>query len=169
MKSVEIFFFLIAAIAIFSAIMLVVSSNPVKSIIWLLIVFFTISVNYIILNAQFLAIVNIIVYAGAIMVLFLFVLMLMNLKSSKLDKKKYYIILISILASCCLGITLLMLIPQAKDLIDVQATINVGNIGLIENLGMSLYTDYVFPFLLTNVLFLTAIIGAIVLTKKEKK
>ena len=61
--------------------MVLISKNPVHSVLWLIIVFFAISGHYILLNAQFLAIVNIIVYAGAIMVLFLFVIMLMNLKS----------------------------------------------------------------------------------------
>jgi NADH-quinone oxidoreductase subunit J len=71
MSKTEILFFILSAIAIFSAIMVLVSKNPVHSVLWLIAVFFTISGHYILLNAQFLAIVNLIVYAGAIMVLFL--------------------------------------------------------------------------------------------------
>ena len=81
MDTIQILFFSLSALAIFSAIMVLVSKNPVHSVLWLIAVFFAISGHYILLNAQFLAIVNLIVYAGAIMVLFLFVIMLMNLNS----------------------------------------------------------------------------------------
>src|SRR3954467_11688899 len=79
MNITQILFWFLSVIAIFSAIMVITSRNPVYSVLWLIITFFSISGHYILLNAQFLAIVNIIVYAGAIMVLFLFVIMLMNL------------------------------------------------------------------------------------------
>ncbi|NBV30480.1 MAG: NADH-quinone oxidoreductase subunit J, partial [Chitinophagaceae bacterium] len=72
-------FWILSVTALFSALMVVTSRNPVYSVIWLIVTFFAISGHYILLNAQFLAVVNIIVYAGAIMVLFLFVIMLMNL------------------------------------------------------------------------------------------
>src|SRR3981081_3028181 len=87
MSTIEILFFFLSAIAIFSAIMVLVSKNPVHSVLWLIAVFFAISGHYILLNAQFLAIVNLIVYAGAIMVLFLFVIMLMNLNSESEPRK----------------------------------------------------------------------------------
>ena len=79
MSIAEILFWFLSVLALFSAIMVLISKNPVHSVLWLIIVFFAISGHYLLLNAQFLAIVNIIVYAGAIMVLFLFVIMLMNL------------------------------------------------------------------------------------------
>ena len=80
MNALEILFYALSAFAIVSAIMVLISKNPIHSVLWLILVFFAISGHYILLNAQFLAIVNIIVYAGAIMVLFLFVIMLMKLK-----------------------------------------------------------------------------------------
>ena len=83
MNTLEILFFALSAFAIISAIMVLISKNPIHSVLWLILVFFSISGHYILLNAQFLAIVNIIVYAGAIMVLFLFVIMLMNVKKDK--------------------------------------------------------------------------------------
>ena len=79
MNITQILFWLLSVMALFGALMVVVSKNPVYSVLWLIVVFFAISGHYLLLNAQFLAIVNIIVYAGAIMVLFLFVIMLMNL------------------------------------------------------------------------------------------
>ena len=78
----QILFWVLSAVALISAIMVLLSKNPVHSVLWLIMVFFAISGHYILLNAQFLAIVNLIVYAGAIMVLFLFVIMLMNLNTT---------------------------------------------------------------------------------------
>src|SRR5213595_1965004 len=81
MTITQILFWVLSALTIFSALMVVVSRNPVHSVLWLIFTFFCISGHYVLLNAQFLFIVNIIVYAGAIMVLFLFVIMLMNLNT----------------------------------------------------------------------------------------
>src|SRR3981081_1314728 len=91
MSTIEILFFFLSAIAIFSAIMVLVSKNPVHSVLWLIVVFFAISGHYVLLNAQFLAIVNLIVYAGAIMVLFLFVIMLMNLNAETEPQKNKWL------------------------------------------------------------------------------
>src|SRR5688572_10084985 len=82
MNVTQILFWFLSVLALFSALMVVTSKNPVHSVLWLIATFFAISGHYIMLNAQFLAIVNIIVYAGAIMVLFLFVIMLMNLNKT---------------------------------------------------------------------------------------
>jgi uncharacterized MnhB-related membrane protein len=88
MNITQILFWVLSVTALFSAVMVITSKNPVYSVLWLIVTFFTISGHYILLNAQFLAIVNIIVYAGAIMVLFLFVIMLMNLKQRYRAAKK---------------------------------------------------------------------------------
>ena len=80
----EIVFYSLSAVTLGSAVMVVLSKNPVHSVMWLIVTFFAISGHYILMNAQFLGIVNLIVYAGAIMVLFLFVIMLMNLGWKKL-------------------------------------------------------------------------------------
>ncbi len=76
----QILFWFLSVLALFSAIMVVVSKSPIPSVLWLIFVFFAITVQYILLNAQFLAIVNLIVYAGAIMVLFLFIVMMLEIK-----------------------------------------------------------------------------------------
>ena len=88
MSTTEIIFWFLSVLALLSATMVLISKNPVHSILWLIIVFFALSGHYVLLNAQFLAIVNLIVYAGAIMVLFLFVVMLMNLNSDTEPQKK---------------------------------------------------------------------------------
>src|ERR1700710_1838990 len=87
MTATQFLFWFLSILAIFSAILMVVSKNPVHSVLWLIALFFAISGHYILLNAQFLAIVNLIVYAGAIMVLFLFVIMLMNLNAETEPQK----------------------------------------------------------------------------------
>jgi NADH-quinone oxidoreductase subunit J len=162
----QILFWLLSVLALFSAIMVVVSKNPVYSVIWLILVFFAISGHYILLNAQFLAIVNIIVYAGAIMVLFLFVIMLMNLNKETETKKNRWVKVAGVLAGGCL---LLVLIAALKDS-DIKsktAMVNEGNIGLIKILGKELFSTYVVPFEISSVLFLSAMVGAVVIGKKE--
>ena len=101
MDTIQILFFSLSALAIFSAIMVLVSKNPVHSVLWLIAVFFAISGHYILLNAQFLAIVNLIVYAGAIMVLFLFVIMLMNLNSEGEPRKNWWMKLAGVVSGGC--------------------------------------------------------------------
>src|ERR1043166_8059171 len=98
----EILFWVLTALALFSAIMVLFSKNPVHSVLWLIVVFFAISGHYILLNAQFLAIVNLIVYAGAIMVLFLFVIMLMNLNTNTEPQRNSLVKLAGVVAGCLL-------------------------------------------------------------------
>ncbi len=167
MNTTEILFFFLSALAIFSAIMVLISKNPIHSVLWLVAVFFAISGHYILLNAQFLAIVNMIVYAGAIMVLFLFVVMLMNLNSETEPQKNLWMKLAGVISGGCLLMVFVSLVRQATDLHAKKAMTSAGDIGLIKNLGKLLFSDYVVPFEITSVLFLSAMIGAIVIGKKE--
>jgi NADH-quinone oxidoreductase subunit J len=161
-----ILFWILSVIALFSALMVITSKNPMHSVIWLIIVFFAISGHYLLLNAQFLAIVNIIVYAGAIMVLFLYVLMLMDLKKETEPKKNRWLKLAGAVAG---GSLLLVLIAALKkaDLANQFAEARTGDIGLIENLGKVLFNEYVVPFEISSILFLSAMVGAVVIGKKE--
>src|SRR6476661_5277278 len=106
MSITEILFWILAIVALFSALMVITSKNPVHSVLWLVVTFFSISGHYILLNAQFLAIVNIIVYAGAIMVLFLFVIMLMNLNKQTEPQKHRWLRLAGAVAGGCLLLVL---------------------------------------------------------------
>ena len=161
-----ILFWILSVVALFSALMVITSKNPMHSVIWLIIVFFAISGHYLLLNAQFLAIVNIIVYAGAIMVLFLYVLMLMDLKKEIEPKKNRWLKLAGAVAG---GSLLLVLIAALKkaDLANQFAETRTGDIGLIENLGKVLFNEYVVPFEISSILFLSAMVGAVVIGKKE--
>lgn len=161
----EIIFWLLSAIAIGCALGVVISRNPVNSVLFLIGAFFAISGHYILMNAQFLAIVNIIVYAGAIMVLFLFVIMLMNLNADAEPQKSRLVQFAGIISG---GILLLIVLAALKDTTNVAKIEKTAtDIGLIKNLGMTLFTKYVLPFEISSILFLSAMIGAIVIGKKE--
>lgn len=169
MSVIQILFWFLSVLAIGAAVLMVASKNPVHSILWLIITFFAISGHYILLNAQFLAIVNIIVYAGAIMVLFLFVVMLMNLNAeTEPPQKSKYLLYSGVIA----GASLMLVIVAAlkKGTIGSQLVqMKDGDVGLINNLGRTLFTDYVFPFEISSILFLSAMIGAVVISKREAK
>src|SRR5712672_4338268 len=157
MSVTVILFYILSAMALGSAIMVVVSRNPVHSVLWLIVTFFAISGHYILLNAQFLAIVNLIVYAGAIMVLFLFVIMLMNLNSETEPQKNKWLKIAGVIGG---GALLLVLVAALKDadLRNRLAETGGGEIGLIHNLGMVLFKEYVIPFEISSVLFLSAMV-----------
>ena len=164
-----IFFIGLSALTLGSAIGVILSRNSVYSVLFLILTFFAISGHYILMNAQFLAIVNIIVYAGAIMVLFLFVIMLMNLNKDTEPQKSSLIQLAGVISGGCLLLLVVMAFRQAGlEISGTNATTTgTSNIGLIKVLGKKLFTDYVFPFEISSVLFLSAMIGTVVLGKKD--
>jgi NADH-quinone oxidoreductase subunit J len=166
MSITEILFWFLTALALMSALMVVFTKNPVHSVLWLILVFFAISGHYVILNAQFLAIVNLIVYAGAIMVLFLFVIMLMNLNSETEPQKNRWLWWAGTVAG---GSLMLVIIAALKDTETKtqMAQVKEGEIGLIQTLGKVLFNDYVLPFEISSVLFLSAMVGAVVIGKKD--
>jgi NADH-quinone oxidoreductase subunit J len=161
----EILFYALSALALISAISVIASKNPVYSVLSLIVTFFAISGHYILLNAQFLAIVNIIVYAGAIMVLFLFVIMLMNLDKDTEPQKNKWLKLAGAVAG---GSLLLVLVAALRNTEAAMAQMKEGDIGLIQNLGKVLFNDYVVPFEISSILFLSAMVGAVVIGKRDK-
>src|SRR5690606_5133272 len=132
-------FYFLSFLAIFSALAVIIAKNPVHSVLYLILTFFAISGHYILLNAQFLAVVNVIVYAGAIMVLFLFVLMLLNLNAESEPQKPLYIKLAGTIAG---GILLVVLVAAMKT-VEVSGATAVpdSDMGLVENLGMVLFNE----------------------------
>ena len=166
MNTLDILFYALSAFAIVSAIMVLISKNPIHSVLWLILVFFAISGHYILLNAQFLAIVNIIVYAGAIMVLFLFVIMLMNVKKDKEPQKQHLVKFIGVIAGGSFLTLLIALVKQTSQLQGKTVLLKEGTIGLIHPLGKALFSDYVVPFEISSVLFLSAMVGAVIIGKK---
>ena len=166
MSITQVLFWFLSVVALFGALMVITSKNPMYSVLWLIMVFFAISGHYFVLNAQFLGIVNIIVYAGAIMVLFLYVLMLMDLRKETEPRKNRWIKFAGAVSGGCL---LLVLVAALRN-IDIKnqvAEVKTGDIGLIETLGKELFTTYVVPFEISSILFLSAMVGAVVIGKKE--
>lgn len=160
-------FLILAVVTIIFALSVVFSKNPVHSVLYLILTFFCIAGLYVLLNAQFLAVVHIIVYAGAIMVLFLFVLMLLNLNKDTEPQK-------SVVWKAGAGITAGMLLVTMVGALKGSIRLQEGNasdphIGLVENLGKVLFTDFVVPFEIAGILFLAAMVGAVLVGKRDLK
>lgn len=150
--------------AVICAISVVVVKNPVYSALCLILTFFAIAGHYFLLNAQFLAAVHIIVYAGAIMVLFLYIIMMVNMNENKGFSKRH---LFEIVSAVSAGLLLLVLTVAGKQAELSLITNNKNSIGTIESLGQSLFNDFLLPFEISAILFLSAMVGAVLLSKKQ--
>lgn len=159
-------FLFLSFVAVFCALMTVLSKNPIHSVLYLIGCFFSIAGHYLLLNAQFLAVVHIMVYAGAIMVLFLFTLMLMNLNEETEQHKPAIAKIGAVIASGLLMLVLVAVLKRADALLPAMPP--DAGIGTIQTLGKVLLDEYLFPFEFASVLFLSAMIGAVLLSKKEK-
>lgn len=167
----QLIFWILSVFTLGCAIGVIMSRSPINSVLFLILTFFSISAHYVMMNAQFLSIVNIIVYAGAIMVLFLFVIMLMNLNSDTEPQKNFLIQFAGVLSG---GLLLLVLVAAVKSslsglegkVIDIKTATDIG---LIKVLGQKLFKEFVFPFEIASVLFLSAMIGAVILGKRDKE
>ena len=163
----KIIFLVLAGLAIFSALAVIFAKSPVYSVLALIVTFFSVAGHFVLLNAQFLAIVNIIVYAGAIMVLFLFVIMLLNLNKDSEPNKPMLLKVIGLIAS---GLLLVTLVGAVKGTTMANGTALTGtDIGSVEKLGEVLFSNFLLPFEISSVLFLSAMIGAVMLGKKNLK
>ncbi|MDZ4747481.1 MAG: NADH-quinone oxidoreductase subunit J [Saprospiraceae bacterium] len=151
---------------ILSALVVVFTHKPMYSVLSLIVCFFTIAGHYILLNAQFLAITHVIVYAGAIMVLFLFTVMLLNLNSDSDVPKSGKLRIAATIAAGMLFVTLLASI-KATTLGEFTLP-PPSDKGMVEHVGQRLFTDYLLPFEISSILFLSAMIGAVLLAKREK-
>lgn len=160
-----IFFYILALIAILSAIGLVVRKNPVSSAMLLITHFIALSGIYLTLNAQFLAALQILVYAGAIMVLVVFVIMLLNIGTEqslteKFSTKKS----IAVALSISLGGVILLAISR---FVFPRASTGNTTLGTVESISKALFNQYVFPFEMVSLVLLAAAVGAVALTKKH--
>ena len=167
-----ILFFILAAISIIAAIMMVVSQNPVRSALYLVVTFICVAVFYITLSAQFIAAVQIIVYAGAIMVLFLFVIMLLNLGAPQALRETGTLQTpIALGLGAVFGLTLLV----SRSLVTLpeqtpQAAALTNQLGTVKAIGANLYDPaqpWLFPFEITSILLLVAVVGAIIMAKRK--
>lgn len=162
------FFMIVAAVAVLASILVITCKNPINSALSLVLTFFCLATFYVMLDAPFMAAIQVIVYAGAIMVLIVFVIMLLNLRTETGRRSSH-----SVLFGTLIGLfTLFQLfyllnrssLTGAKGSIDSNV---INKIGHTELIGKALYTDFLLPFEVTSILLLVAIIGAVVLSKKK--
>jgi NADH-quinone oxidoreductase subunit J len=158
-------FFVLSFVAIYAALKVLISTKPMHSVLYLTLAFFAIAGHYILLNAQFLAVVHIIVYAGAIMVLFIYTVMLLNLNIQGEFPKSRLVNFASAIAGGMLLMTLIAIF-RSYDLKMVTDP-SLNQIGLVKNLGKVLFEDYYLPFELSSILFLATMVGAVMLGKKD--
>jgi NADH-quinone oxidoreductase subunit J len=165
MEISNIWYFL-SGLTLLSALMVVLAKNPIHSVLYLVFTFFCISGHYVLLNAQFLMAVNIIVYAGAIMVLFLFVIMMFDLRKNQPESKSNLTKLAGSVVAGSLLVVLIALVRQ-NNMVPPRSEGFVSQTGMVETLGKVLYSEYLLPFELVSILFCVAMVGAVLLGKRE--
>jgi NADH-quinone oxidoreductase subunit J len=162
-------FILFGSICAVSAVLMVTRPNPVISALFLVLNFCSLAGLYLILNAQFIAVAQVIVYAGAIMVFFLFVIMLLNPESEKRffeQKSKIRIFIVAIVALVLIQIVYIIFLSKPSETVTGEVARSVET-GTVENIGKEMFTNYILPFEAAGYLLLAATIGALVLAKKK--
>lgn len=164
----QILFFFLAAVAIAAGVGLIVSRNPVSSALWLILNLFCIAVLYLSTNAEFIGVIQVIVYAGAIMVLFLFVIMLLNLAAlPDLENVNWRLGLAFLLGMAVLA-QLVFVVASGLDLLpDPVPSEAAAESGSAYTIGRELFTRYALPLEVIGVLLLAATIGAVMLAKRR--
>jgi NADH-quinone oxidoreductase subunit J len=171
----SIFFYTFSIIAVISAIMVTVSKNTVHSVFFLILDFISISCLFIMIGAEFLGMIMLIVYVGAVAVLFLFVVMMLNVAQQKnqwfASQESSGHIPVGLIISTIIFFELIIVIGGWKykpDLFDINNSVNNSSVSNTHSLGQVLYTDYIHVFQLSGMILLVAMIGAIVLTFRKR-
>ncbi len=161
----DILFYIFGGLTVATALGVVLFKNPITSAFSLIVSFFGIAALYAMLNAHFLAAIQILVYAGAIMVLFIFVIMLLNLQPDELHEKPFT----KVYWLFALGALLTFLVAFIQILMPLHLAFPqvVENFGTVKEVGKLLFTDYLVPFEYVSVLLLVAVIAGVVLAKRE--
>ena len=172
----SIFFYTFSIIAVISAIMVTVSKNTVHSVFFLILDFISISCLFIMIGAEFLGMIMLIVYVGAVAVLFLFVVMMLNVAQQKnqwfASQGSSKHIPVGLIISIIIFFEIIIVISGWKykpDLFDINNSINNLSTSNTHSLGQILYTDYIHVFQLSGMILLVAMIGAIVLTFRKRE
>jgi NADH-quinone oxidoreductase subunit J len=167
MSIVLILFCVLSAVTLATAFLTIFTKNPIHSAIYLVICFFSIAGHYLLLNSQFLAMVHIIVYSGAIMILFLFTIMLMNLNKEDEVHKPRVTRWAAVIFFCLMCLVLLAIFVNSKPIVG-EYTATGEDYQSIKVLGKVLLNEYMVPFEYASILLLVAMIGTVLLSKKEK-
>jgi NADH-quinone oxidoreductase subunit J len=158
-------FILLAALCVGSVLGMIISKNQAYNALFLIVAFASLGGLFGLLEAPFIAVVQIIIYAGAIMVLFIFVIMMINIRTGIPPEKKKWTLYISLGLAVVLIIELIVAIKAAFTLPVSTETLEAGPVSL----GRLLFTKYLYPFEITSILIIAALVGAIVLVKKKEK
>ncbi|MHB8773271.1 MAG: NADH-quinone oxidoreductase subunit J [Syntrophales bacterium] len=172
----ELTFIALAAAAVVTSLMMVTRKNPIHSALWMIAAFFVMAVIYLLLNAQFIAVAQVMVYAGAIMMLILFVIMLVHMERggeggpgpgaagrSKTVRIAGAVITAILLAELLFGALLFQVTGKSGGL----STAAVNSAGNVKTVGALLYGEYLFPFEIASILLLVGIVGAVVISKRK--
>ena len=172
----SLFFYVFSIIAVISAIMVTVSKNTVHSVFFLILDFISISCLFIMIGAEFLGMIMLIVYVGAVAVLFLFVVMMLNVAQQKnqwfISEENSGHIPIGLIISAIIFFELIIVIGGWKykpDLVNANNSISSNEVSNTHSLGQILYTDYIHVFQISGMILLVAMIGAIVLTFRQRE
>ena len=162
-------FYVFAAILVFAGLRVITARNPVHSALWLVLAFFTMAAHWLMLGAEFLAIVLVLVYVGAVMVLFLFVIMMLDVNFENLRRgfRSYLPVGITVGVLVLVEMALVLLGSYLKPVVAPGTAL--GTADNTKALGRLLYTDYMYPFEIAAVILLVAIIAAIALTHRQRK
>jgi NADH-quinone oxidoreductase subunit J len=164
----QIIFFILAGVALVSGGLVVFQRHPLRSALWLIVNFFAVAGIYLLAHAEFIAAIQVIVYAGAIMVLFLFVIMLLNLRQPE-EELRFMHLGQKVGGIILAGFTVLVLIYGIMKVVLPPGKAALPGLGNTESIARLLFTDYLLPFEVTSVLLLVAIVGAVVLAKTRLK
>lgn len=163
-----IFFLIISLVAIVSAILVVTCKNPINSALSLIMTFFCLATFYVMLHAPFMAVVQVMVYAGAIMVLMVFTIMLLNIREDASKKHTHRVVLGSIIGFfTLLNVGLVIFRSRAAIPTGPYSVDMIKQIGHTELIGKELFTNFLLPFEVTSILLLAAIVGSVILAKKK--
>jgi NADH-quinone oxidoreductase subunit J len=163
-------FYFFAGILVFAALRVVTSRNPVHAALWLVLAFFTAAAHWLMLRAEFLAIVLVLVYVGAVMVLFLFVVMMLDVNFDSLHKEfRSYVPVAAIVGILVLVEMALTLAGGRLGALEASAAAAPVGVSNTKALGALVYTEYVYPFEIAAVILLVAIIAAIALTHRKRR
>lgn len=163
-----IFFLIITLVAVISAILVVTCKNPINSALSLIMTFFCLATYYVMLDAPFMAAVQVMVYAGAIMVLMVFTIMLLNIRVDATKKHSHKLIIGSIIGFFTL-LNIIYVVVKSRAALPTGPLSGdmIKQLGHTELIGREIFTTFLLPFEVTSILLLTAIVGAVILAKKK--
>jgi len=159
-------FFLLAVVCVASVFGMIISKNQAYSALFVILAFTCTGGFFALLDAPFIAVIQIIIYAGAIMVLFIFVIMMVDVRKGIAPEKKKWTALFASGIAVILLIELIVALKMAFNPLNTYSSQTIGN---PSDLGHLLFTKYLYPFEITSILIITALVGAIILVKKKEK